>query len=64
MIQYSVQDGVHDPRVEPVPTSIIGYVRLSMSRKNGLSLEVQKAAIQDYAQSVGLPVVAIYEEHT
>jgi DNA invertase Pin-like site-specific DNA recombinase len=57
-----ISDEVPNQSDDFMPTSIVGYVRLSKNRKNGLSLEVQKAAIRTYAESVGLPVIAIYEE--
>lgn len=62
VLQSDDSNEVPDPKADFMATSIVGYVRLSMNRKNGLSLDVQKAAIRSYAESVGLPVTTIYEE--
>lgn len=46
------------------PKAVVGYVRVSTERqrKTGLSLDLQKAAIREFAQRTGLPFIEIFED--
>lgn len=46
------------------PKAVVGYVRVSTERQgtDGISLDLQKAAIREYARSTGLPLIEIFED--
>lgn len=46
------------------PNAIVGYVRVSTQRQgsDGISLDLQRRAIREFAQRTGLPLVEIFED--
>ncbi len=46
------------------PRAIVGYVRVSTDRQGstGISLDLQKAAIREYACHTGMPLIEIFED--
>jgi len=50
--------------VSPSRRQIVGYYRVSTRQQgaDGLGMEAQRRAVEAYAQSVGLPIVASYHE--
>lgn len=55
---------VKQARTTRKPRAIVGYVRVSTDRQgtDGISLDLQRTAIRDYARRTGLPLVEIYED--
>lgn len=46
------------------PGAIVGYVRVSTDRQgtDGISFDLQKSAIREYARRTGLPLIEIFED--
>lgn len=46
------------------PKAVVGYVRVSTERQgtDGISLDLQRAAIHEYARRTGLPLIEIFED--
>jgi len=55
---------VKQARTTRKPRATVGYVRVSTDRQgtDGISLDLQRTAIRDYASRTGLPLVEIFED--
>lgn len=55
---------VKQARTTNKPRAIVGYVRVSTDRQGtaGISLDLQRAAIREYAHHTGLPLIEIFED--
>ncbi|WP_434619027.1 recombinase family protein [Tabrizicola sp. M-4] len=55
---------VKQARTTRKPRAIVGYVRVSTDRQrtDGISLDLQRAAIRDFARRADLPLVEIFED--